>query len=76
VVHDDTARVVAAMNRLPEMDRLVLALRHIEGFSEVAMAQVLECAPGTVKSRLSRALDRLRAELETDDARLEGVADA
>jgi RNA polymerase sigma-70 factor (ECF subfamily) len=68
VVHDDTARVVAAMNRLPELDRLVLALRHIEGLSEAAMAEVLECAPGTVKSRVSRALDRLRAELEASDA--------
>jgi DNA-directed RNA polymerase specialized sigma24 family protein len=33
------------------------------------MAEVLECAPGTVKSRVSRALDRLRSELE-------GVRDA
>jgi RNA polymerase sigma-70 factor (ECF subfamily) len=76
LVRDDTARVVAAMNRLSDMDRLVLALRHVEGFTEAAMAEVLECAPGTVKSRLSRALDRLRAELESDDVRLEGAADA
>jgi DNA-directed RNA polymerase specialized sigma24 family protein len=27
------------------------------------MAEVLECARGTVKSRLSRALERLRGEL-------------
>jgi RNA polymerase sigma factor (sigma-70 family) len=63
VTSDDTARVVEAMNRLPDIDRLVLALRHIEGMSEAEMAEVLECAPGTVKSRVSRALDRLRNEL-------------
>jgi RNA polymerase sigma-70 factor, ECF subfamily len=66
IVHDDMARVVAAMNQLPEIDRLVLALRHVEGMTEAAMAEVLECAPGTVKSRISRALDRLRAVLEAD----------
>jgi RNA polymerase sigma-70 factor (ECF subfamily) len=64
VVRDDMARVVAAMNRLPRIDRLVLALRHIEGMPEAAMAEVLECAPGTVKSRVSRALERLRVELD------------
>ena len=36
--------------------------------TEAEMAETLECAPGTVKSRLSRAMGRLRSELE-----LEGV---
>jgi DNA-directed RNA polymerase specialized sigma24 family protein len=31
---------------------------------EAEMAEVLECAPGTVKSRVSRALDRLRVALQ------------
>jgi RNA polymerase sigma factor (sigma-70 family) len=59
----DRETVVAALNRLAAGDRLVLALRHFEQLSEAEMAAVLDCAPGTVKSRLSRATARLREEL-------------
>jgi RNA polymerase sigma factor (sigma-70 family) len=55
--------VVAALNRLAAQERLVIALRHFEQLTEQEMAAVLDCAPGTVKSRLSRAMSRLRAEL-------------
>jgi RNA polymerase sigma-70 factor (ECF subfamily) len=78
IVHSDMERVIAAMNGLPEIDRLVLALRHIEGLSEAEMAEVLECAPGTVKSRLSRSLERLRHALDAQsdaDQTREGVGD-
>lgn len=55
--------VLAALNALGEHDRLVVALRYFEQLTEAEMADVLDCAPGTVKSRLSRALARLRVEL-------------
>jgi RNA polymerase sigma-70 factor (ECF subfamily) len=55
--------VVAALNCLEAQERLVIALRHFEQLSEQEMADVLDCPPGTVKSRLSRAMSRLRAEL-------------
>lgn len=55
--------VVAALNRLDPEARLVIALRHFEQLGEREMAAVLDCPPGTVKSRLSRAMARLRAEL-------------
>jgi RNA polymerase sigma-70 factor, ECF subfamily len=55
--------VVAALNRLDATERLVIALRHFEQLNEQEMADVLDCAPGTVKSRLSRAMSKLRAEL-------------
>jgi RNA polymerase sigma-70 factor (ECF subfamily) len=55
--------VVAALNRLDSAERLVIALRHFEQLTEREMAEVLECPVGTVKSRLSRAMARLRAEL-------------
>ena len=48
--------VVAALNRLDAVDRLVIALRHFEQLSEQEMADVLDVPPGTVKSRLSRAM--------------------
>ena len=56
--------MIAAMNRLGRDDRLVIALRHFEQLGEAEMADVLGCPAGTVKSRLSRAMNRLRAQLE------------
>ena len=47
-------------------DRLVLAYRLFFDLSEAEMAEVLNCPKGTVKSRLSRALVRLRAALPAD----------
>jgi RNA polymerase sigma-70 factor (ECF subfamily) len=64
--------VVAAVNRLGAGDRLVIALRHFEQLGEAEMADVLGCRPGTVKSRLSRAMARLRRQLdgvESEDLR-------
>ncbi|MDQ1425127.1 MAG: hypothetical protein QOD72_2625 [Acidimicrobiaceae bacterium] len=55
--------LVDALVRLSDRDREVLALRYFAELSEVEMAAGLGCAPGTVKSRLSRAMGRLRAEL-------------
>lgn len=55
--------VIAAMNQLDADDRLVIALRHFEQLSDKEMAVVMACPAGTVKSRLSRAMSRLRAEL-------------
>ena len=56
--------VIAAMNRLHRDDRLVIALRHFEQLTEAEMADVLGCPAGTVKSRLSRAMLRLRRGLD------------
>ena len=63
VTADEREVVVAALNRLDAMERLVIALRHFEQLTEQEMAEVLDCPRGTVKSRLSRAMARLRAEL-------------
>jgi RNA polymerase sigma factor (sigma-70 family) len=52
-----------AVNRLREEERLVVACRYFLGLSESETAETLRCPRGTVKSRLSRALDRLRNEL-------------
>jgi RNA polymerase sigma factor (sigma-70 family) len=52
--------VVAAVSRLRPEDRLVIAYRYWFDLSEAEMAQALGCPRGTVKSRLSRALTRLR----------------
>jgi RNA polymerase sigma-70 factor (ECF subfamily) len=53
----------AALARLDDRDRTVIALRYFAGLSEAETASALDVPAGTVKSRLSRALDRLRAQL-------------
>jgi RNA polymerase sigma factor (sigma-70 family) len=66
--------VMSAVNRLRTEDRLVIAYRYWFELSEQEMAEALGCARGTVKSRLSRALGRLRGELVASGADLtEGV---
>src|SRR5215203_1514830 len=52
-----------AIGGLREEARWAIACRYFLGLSEVETASVLGCARGTVKSRLSRALGRLRAEI-------------
>ena len=65
--------VIAAVNRLRRDDRLIIGLRHFEQLGEAEIAEVLGCPTGTVKSRLSRAMERLRRQLAdhetTDDER-------
>ncbi len=63
-------RLLAALDRLPEADRTVLACRYLLELSEAETATLIGKRIGTVKSRTSRALERLRAdaELEADDA--------
>jgi RNA polymerase sigma-70 factor (ECF subfamily) len=58
--------LVAALKTLREDDRLILAYRLFFDLSEAEMAGALDCPRGTVKSRLSRALARLRAALPAD----------
>ena len=51
-----------------ERDRAVIACRHLLDLSERETAEALGCRRGTVKSRLSRAHERLRSELERSGA--------
>lgn len=60
---EQRARLVAAVNALPDRERQVLVCRYFLDMSEAETAQVLECPLGSVKSRTSRALNRLRGLL-------------
>ena len=60
---EDRATILEAVSRMRDDDRLVIGYRYFLDMNERDMAEALGCAPGTVKSRLSRALARLRDEL-------------
>jgi RNA polymerase sigma-70 factor (sigma-E family) len=65
---DDNAerdRVWALLRRLPKQQRAALVLRYYEDLPDADIAAVLDCAVGTVRSSISRALATLRAELAT-----------
>jgi RNA polymerase sigma-70 factor (ECF subfamily) len=57
-------RLMAAVDRLPEKLRVVVTCRYLLELSEDETAAVLGVKRGTVKSRLSRALDKLELWLE------------
>lgn len=53
----------ASLARLPYVERAVIVLRYWLDLSEADIASTLGCRPGTVKSRHSRALQKLNKEL-------------
>jgi RNA polymerase sigma-70 factor (ECF subfamily) len=67
LVAEARGELLAALERLREDDRLVLACRYLLDLGEEETAEVLGVRRGTVKSRTSRALDRLRTQLEGRD---------
>ncbi|WP_433041923.1 SigE family RNA polymerase sigma factor [Dactylosporangium sp. CS-033363] len=56
------AAVLARLARLPQRQRAVLVLRYYEGLGEAETAEMLGCAPGTVRSAHARAIAALRLE--------------
>lgn len=65
VVLDSEAKeeLLAAIGELREDERLVISHRYLLEMSEAETAATLGCPRGTVKSRLSRAMARLRESL-------------
>jgi RNA polymerase sigma-70 factor (ECF subfamily) len=57
---EERAALLRAVNSLDEIDRRVIACRFFLDLDVAESAAVMGCAEGTVKSRLSRALGRLR----------------
>jgi RNA polymerase sigma-70 factor (sigma-E family) len=70
IIERDSVR--QALLRLPLDQRVAVTLRYFLNLSEAQMATALNVAPGTVKSRLSRALKTLSAD--PDLANIEGLS--
>jgi RNA polymerase sigma-70 factor (ECF subfamily) len=56
--------VMQALGNLPEKIRQVVVLREIEGFSYEEIAVTLGLSSGTVKSRMHRAIKKIRREMD------------
>jgi RNA polymerase sigma-70 factor (ECF subfamily) len=64
----EARRVRAAIEQLPLEFREVILLREFEELSYQEIANLLDCPPGTVMSRLARARSKLRALLSSTSA--------
>lgn len=69
----DTVEVVRALRRLPEEQRIALALYHLVGLSVADVARETEVPVGTTKARLARGRAALARLLAVD---AKGTADA
>lgn len=56
--------LVAALAALDPEDRAVVVLRHLLDYSSSEIARMLDVPPATVRTRLRRALERLRPLLD------------
>jgi RNA polymerase sigma-70 factor (sigma-E family) len=61
VLRDELQR---ALTTLTTYQRAVLVLRHYEGHDDAAIAAILGCGEGTVRTHASRGAQRLRAALD------------
>ena len=63
LAHERKSQLWSALNEIPEAYRSVLVLADIQGMSYEEVAAVVETPVGTVKSRLNRGREALRALL-------------
>lgn len=63
-VPPDSEALLAAVARLPEHERVVVAMHYLEGRAVSEVASALGRPVGTVTKQLSRAVERLRLKLK------------
>ena len=63
LAEETRGQLLAAVGHLRDEEREVIGARYFLGLSEAETAEALEIPAGTVKSRTSRALERLRTAL-------------
>ena len=56
-------QIISALGKLPDDNRLTLFLVDVEQMSHEEVARIMDVAPGTVKSRTSRARAALKEQL-------------
>jgi RNA polymerase sigma-70 factor (ECF subfamily) len=73
VAAEEWVQVAAALERLDERSRTVVTLRYFEQMEHEEIAKTVSARPATVRSILSRALDRLRVLLRAPRADVAGA---
>ncbi len=63
---EESRLLIKAVYQLPAKLREVVAMRYFDGLPLNDMAEILKCRLGTVKSRLSRARERLLQSLQRE----------
>jgi RNA polymerase sigma-70 factor (ECF subfamily) len=64
---DMSADLMAALRALDPDERALVVLRHVLGYRSSELARMLGLPPATVRTRLARALHKLRALLEGEE---------
>ena len=64
---DRYSHLYMAIMELPEDLRILVTLYYLEGFSQKEISEALDIPEGTIKSRLSRARDFLKAQLSDEE---------
>ncbi len=64
MVNEEVKLIEAAMKKLGKKSREILVLRNVENLAYDEIAKVLGCNIGTVKSRIARAREELRAAMD------------
>ncbi len=65
----EAEQMMALLRKLPDQQREAIVLRYLEEFSQAEIAEVLNVPVGTVKSRVSLGLSRLRTLMQENDKR-------
>ena len=68
VAHDPGNPISDYFSALQEKDQLLLILKYQENLREAEIASILHLPRGTISSRLSRLLDRLREEMKKEES--------
>ena len=55
---------MASVDSLPQRQRTVFILKHIQKLKIKDISNMLDCSEGTVKKYLFRAVEKLRGDLE------------
>jgi len=63
LIEEEQSRLINAISQLPEVYREALVLHALEGRSYAEVAALLDCALGTVRSRIARAKEMLARSL-------------
>lgn len=64
---DLSGEVMAALATLEADDRAIVVLRHLLGYRSREISAMLDLPPATVRTRLARALHRMRSTLEEEE---------